>query len=114
MKRRPTLAWDSQRTRDRNAGKYVRDADCPYYNTARWHRLSRAFRADPRHCLCEECKKKGIIQEAEVVDHIVPWPICKDFFFDESNLQGLCKKCNNEKGQRDKQTIQQWRQDHLR
>lgn len=105
---RRTLAWDSQRTRDRNEGRYTRERSDDPYHTARWTRLSRAFRAQPAHCLCEECKRNGIIKEAEVVDHIVPWPVCKDFF-DESNLQGLCKECNNLKGQRDKSIIQQWR-----
>lgn len=106
------LAWDSKQMKDRQDGKYVRDHDCPYYNTARWHKLAKEFRSRPENCLCAECKKKGIIQEAEVVDHIVPWPICKDYFFDESNLQGLCRKCNHDKGQRDKAIIQQWKREH--
>jgi len=107
------LAWDSKakalKDEARASGKYSREASCELYNTARWHKLSRAFRSDPKNALCVECKRKGIIQEAEVVDHIVPWPICEAFFFDESNLQALCKKCNHDKGQRDKTIIQQWR-----
>ena len=109
MKSRTKLAWDTQHTKDRIDGKYIREHDCPYYNTARWHKLSASFRADPRNALCAECKRKGIIQPAEVVDHIVPWPICKEYFFDRSNLQPLCRKCNHEKGQRDKAIIQQWK-----
>ena len=77
------------------------------YHTYRWTRLSKAFRAD--HPLCAECNRKGIIRAATCVDHIIPWPICGDRFFDRTNLQSLCEKCNNEKGQRDKKRIQEWR-----
>jgi len=47
-----------------------------------------------------------------VVDHITPYPICKDYFFDRSNLQALCDECNHEKGQRDKKLIQEWKLKH--
>lgn len=77
------------------------------YHTYRWTKLSKAFRAD--HPLCAECNRKGIIRAATCVDHIIPWPICGDRFFDRTNLQSLCEKCNNEKGQRDKKRIQEWR-----
>lgn len=109
-RRRQTLAWDSQRTRDRNEGKYVRERSGAPYNTNRWHRLAKAFIES--HPLCEECKRKGIIRAAECVDHIDPWPICKDYFFDRRNLQALCNNCNNLKGQRDKLKIQEWRRNH--
>ena len=84
--------------------KRVRSSD--EYHTSRWTRMSRAFRQD--HPLCEICKSKGIIKPAEVVDHIVPYPVCGDFF-DSSNWQSLCSKCNTEKGNRDKKIIQEFR-----
>ena len=62
------------------------------------------------HPLCEECKRKGIIKAAECVDHIIPAPICDDFF-DETNLQSLCNECNMLKGQKDKERIQRWRRE---
>lgn len=76
----------------------------PRYHTAAWTRLSRAFRAD--HPLCENCLRKGIVTPAEVVDHIVPIAICEDFW-DMTNWQSLCRKCNIEKGNRDKRIIQE-------
>ena len=79
-KRRQTLAWDSQTTRDRNAGRYIRERSGAPYNTSRWHKLAKAFIED--HPLCEECKRKGIIKAAECVDHIDPWPICEEYFFE--------------------------------
>lgn len=74
----------------------------PEYHTARWTRESRAFREE--HPLCELCKKKGLIVSSEVVDHVVPVAVCCDFW-DKSNWQALCRKCNIEKGNKDKRLI---------
>ena len=72
------------------------------YHTSRWTKASRRYRE--LHPLCEECKREGITTAAEVVDHITPFPICKDFF-DESNWQALCQRCNIEKGNKDKKLL---------
>jgi len=88
-------------------GGYVRERSADPYHTSRWTKLSRAFRAT--HPLCESCKAKGIIRPATCVDHIEPWPICADRFYDRTNLQALCEDCNREKGQHDKKKIQEWR-----
>lgn len=69
------------------------------YHTARWTRESREFRA--AHPLCEECLRRGVARASEVVDHVVPVGVCRDFW-DRSNWQALCRKCNIEKGNRDK------------
>ena len=102
-RRRQSLAWDSQLTRERNDGKYIREKSGAPYNTNRWHRLARAFIES--HPLCEECKRKGKIQAAECVDH-------NEYFFDPGNLQALCYRCNSEKGNRDKEKIQEWKRTH--
>ena len=101
------LPWDSAARSER--GGYDRPRSDSPYHTARWTRLSRAFRA--MHPLCEECRKRGVIKSAAVVDHIVPWPVCKDFY-DEKNLQSLCEDCNRAKGNRDKRIIREWRASH--
>ena len=80
-----------------------RERSSELYHTYRWTKASKIYRE--LHPLCEDCKKKGIIQAAEVVDHIIPYPVCEDFF-DEQNWQSLCKKCNIEKGNKDKKIIQ--------
>ena len=110
-RQRTVLAWDSQQTRERASGRYVRERSDAPYNTARWHKLAKAFIQE--HPLCEECKRNGKLKAAECVDHIDPWPICKDYFFDRRNLQALCFECNNLKGQRDKQRIQEWRRKEI-
>ena len=72
----------------------------PEYHTHRWTKLSRAFRR--QHPLCAECQRKGRIAEAEVTDHIIPpWVEGVDFW-DASNWQPLCRRCNLAKGARDR------------
>lgn len=65
------------------------------YNTARWKRLRIQFLKE--HPLCEECSRKGIAKPAEVVDHIIPHRGNKELFWDEDNLQALCKECHDRK-----------------
>lgn len=101
------LPWDIER----DNRKYTRGApSASPYHTWKWARLSRAFRME--HPLCEECKRKGILRPSTCVDHIIPWPICADRFYDRSNLQALCEHCNIEKGNRDKRIIREWRRTH--
>jgi len=104
------LPWDAESKVDSHDGRYHRERSADLYHTAQWTRLSAAFRAT--HPLCAECQRRGIIKAATVVDHITPYPICKDYFFDRSNLQALCDECNHEKGQRDKKLIQEWKLKH--
>ena len=100
------LAWDSKERKAADCGGYQRERSSDLYHTYRWTRLSRAFRQS--HPLCAECARIGRLKAAEVVDHIVPFPVCRDFF-DESNLQSLCADCNIAKGNRDKAIIKEWR-----
>ena len=106
------LAWDSKKRKQKvESGPYVRERSADLYHTARWTRLSKAFRAS--HPLCAACAAKGIIKPAQVADHIIPYPVCGyDGFFSESNLQALCEECNHEKGQADKKVIAQWRREN--
>lgn len=110
--RRPSLVWDSQIQRERNEGRYVRKRSASPYHTSRWTRLAKSFLST--HPLCAECARKGMVKAAECVDHVVPWPICEDYFFDTRNLQSLCSRCNIEKGNHDKKQIAEWRKSHRR
>lgn len=103
------LTWDSKERKKLEVGGYHRERSDDLYHTFRWTRLSRAFRQS--HPLCAECARNGRLKAAEVVDHIVPFPVCRDFF-DESNLQSLCSDCNIAKGNRDKAVIAEWRRTH--
>lgn len=104
------LAWDGARHKSPKTN-YDRPRSDQLYHSTRWTKLSKKWRE--QHPLCEECKRHGIIAPAECVDHIVPFPICQDFF-DESNLQSLCAHCNMEKGNRDMKRIQDWKSKHYK
>ena len=72
------------------------------YHTARWTRESRRFRqANP---LCVRCKAKGLLVPTEVTDHVIPVAIHGNFW-DKTNWQPLCRKCNIIKGNEDKELI---------
>ena len=104
------MAWDSKERKKLEVGGYHRERSNDLYHTFRWTRLSRAFRQS--HPLCAECARNGRLKAAEVVDHIVPYPVCRDFFY-EGNLQSLCSDCNIAKGNRDKVVIAEWRRTHV-
>lgn len=100
------LAWDTKT----EATGYRRVRSDQLYHSARWTRLAKSFLA--MHPLCEECRRRGQLKEAQCVDHIIPFPICKDSFFDTNNLQALCNDCNIRKGNQDKKRIAEWKREH--
>lgn len=102
------MRWDSRGPSSAAPDGRPRSDDL--YHTARWFRLSRAVRAEQP--LCEECRRRGILRPSTCVDHIVPMPICRDYFFDRANLQALCDECNRAKGNRDKKLIAEWKLKH--
>lgn len=71
-------------------------AAAPYkhlYNTKRWYRLRHhQLRAHP---LCAMCAKLGKVTAATVADHVRPHRGDEALFFDEGNLQSLCKPCHD-------------------
>jgi 5-methylcytosine-specific restriction protein A len=69
----------------------------PFYNSRAWRNFSINHRK--KHPLCVKCQEKGIITQAQLVDHIVP--IRKGGNpFDTSNCQSLCHPCHNSKSGR--------------
>ncbi len=73
-------------------------ASRPYkhlYNSSRWRRLRKhVLNKQP---LCVECMKAKRLTPATVVDHIKPHEGDSTLFFDEENLQPLCKPCHDRK-----------------
>lgn len=65
------------------------------YRSSRWRRLRRRFLQE--NPLCVECKKVGRLTAATVVDHIIPHKGDEKLFWDEDNLQALCKSCHDRK-----------------
>lgn len=64
------------------------------YQSREWKILSKQVRNEEP--FCKECLKKGITTLTEVADHIISVKRGGKFL-DRSNLQGLCKPCNNAK-----------------
>lgn len=76
----------------------------PFYNTARWRKLSAKFRkANP---LCRICLERDELVPAQQVDHVVPIAQGgKRLAWD--NLQSLCRACHGEKTRREQEVEQQ-------
>lgn len=69
------------------------------YKLARWQRLrEHVLTHSP---LCHYCQRAGEVEPATVVDHIVPHKGDEVLFWDEANLQPLCKKCHDSDKQRE-------------
>ncbi|AGL03635.1 restriction endonuclease [Desulfoscipio gibsoniae DSM 7213] len=65
------------------------------YNSARWQRLRKKVLLE--HPLCVECERQGRITPATIVDHVKPHKGNLNLFWDENNLQALCKNCHDSK-----------------
>lgn len=65
------------------------------YKDKRWRLLRRKVLSSAP--LCAECLKHNRLTPAVEVDHIVSHKGSEDLFFDEKNLQGLCKQCHSSK-----------------
>lgn len=98
-------ACGDTRQREQRAASDARRAEgkgTPWYATAkRWYaskgwRVLRArqLAAEP---LCAACRERGMIRLASQVDHVVPHRGVAGLFFDETNLQSLCRECHSSK-----------------
>lgn len=68
------------------------------YSTRGWAVLrERQLAYEP---LCAMCREAGRVEPATVVDHIEPHKGRVESFFDEGNLQSLCKPCHDSHKQR--------------
>ena len=80
---------------DKKYDTFYRNAESSkIYASMRWRKLRNWW--IKRHPLCEECLKRGLIQSAEVVDHIQP---LRDggAAWSAQNLQSLCNSCHRVK-----------------
>lgn len=81
------------------AKQYDRDrANAPgraWYFQKRWSDL-RLIQLRAKPC-CEQCDREGRTTAATVVDHVRPHKGDEALFFDQENLQSLCKPCHDRK-----------------
>lgn len=66
---------------------------------SKWTAYAKRFRQHSPWCVM--CQANGLIQLAEVVDHIKPAKHFPELFWDESNHQSLCIRCNTRKAAKD-------------
>lgn len=71
---------------------------------SRW-RKARAWFLNA-HPLCVMCLENERLEQATVVDHIVPHRGDQILFWDESNWQPLCKKCHDRKTRTEDQHLE--------
>lgn len=63
------------------------------YSTKAWHRMrARQLRDNPT---CAYCAEIGQLTAASVVDHVIPHRGNETLFYDQKNLQSLCKQCHD-------------------
>lgn len=62
---------------------------------AEWERERTKYLEE--HPLCVDHKRRGFIEVATVVDHIIPHKGDKVLFWDKNNWQSLCESCHNRK-----------------
>jgi len=87
------LPWENKRKSFAKSSK-----GDPFYHSVAWRRLRKWYII--RNPLCVECKKKGILKQANVVDHIKPISQGGEKL-NVNNLQGLCTSCHNRKSGRE-------------
>ena len=82
----------------------IRDSSAQRKPETRLGRIFKPWLVDVNGCICVGCQRNFCFDQL-VVDHVVPWEICKTTSFD--NLQLLCVPCNTLK---DNGTMDEFRQ----
>lgn len=62
---------------------------------SKWRKARIGYLA--KHPLCVACAKLGIVQAANVVDHVIPHKGNLNLFWNSDNWQALCKSCHDTK-----------------
>ena len=93
MPKSAPIAKTGRTTKPRYDSRRGTSASRGYDRQWRKYRL-RFLAANP---LCVMCQRRGYVTAATVVDHVIPHRGNKELFDDETNHQGLCESCHNEK-----------------
>ena len=78
----------------RQKSREHRSTQHPGYNQHRWQKYRDEYKAE--HPFCIQCKAL-----TQVVDHIIPTWVRPDLFYEESNHQPMCFRCNRLKADED-------------
>lgn len=64
------------------------------YHTARWKKARKTVLIRDSY-LCQECLRRGLIIQANIVHHIIPLRDDINKAFDLDNLESICPACHN-------------------
>jgi 5-methylcytosine-specific restriction endonuclease McrA len=67
----------------------------------RWARYRAKFLRKAENVLCRQCRARGLLVPATVVDHIQPARLRPDLFWDPANHAPMCASCHSEKSARE-------------
>jgi len=90
----PTINRNSRLPWEGSPNKKYEERSDNRYRSPMWRQVRREVLQ--RQPCCMYCLKEGMSVEATVVDHIVPVKQGADFF-DQQNLQGLCRSHHQQK-----------------
>jgi 5-methylcytosine-specific restriction protein A len=97
----PTLRQPWQKPREQAEVERKKAIDARRSNSAergyghRWRVTRKGYLQ--KHPLCVACEKKGRVEPATDLDHIIPHRGDMELFWDRSNWQGLCETCHSTK-----------------
>ncbi|OOY16730.1 hypothetical protein BMI85_06595 [Thioclava sp. DLFJ4-1] len=100
----PSRFTTSSPTGDASVSRTVRRREVSpwraWYSTARWQKLSLKVRV-AANFICARCDELAIGKGQSVADHKIPHRGDPALFWDEGNLQCLCKRCHDIHKQRE-------------
>ena len=84
----------------------------PLYSTTRWRRLRRKHLKMVKTrsgwqptAFCVDCERAGVRTVANTLDHVESHEHDEALFWDESNLQPLCKPCHGAKSMMERHNL---------
>lgn len=90
-------AEENQRRRKQYEQGEQRTEDRAFYSSKRWMRFRKHLLSKPEFALCVECKKEGLLVATNQIDHVLPRKTHPELTWEESNLQGLCRRHHGKK-----------------
>ncbi|CVI22707.1 HNH endonuclease [Agrobacterium fabacearum CFBP 5771] len=95
--------------RDRNKHRQTAEPWRKWYQLVRWKRLRiETFKRDLFTCQMAGCGKIEGNTSKLICDHVTPHKGDEALFFDEKNLQTLCKPCHDTLKQREERSRGRW------
>ena len=79
---------------EKDKSRWTKSDGGAFYDSTQWRKIRRLVIADEPICIY--CKADGIIQESQVVDHVIPIELGGSQT-DRNNLQGICTSHHNSK-----------------